>query len=1260
MKRPIQLFPSIALLALLFLLLVLGAGAALADGFCHNAVTPCDQDDPRSPCYIPPPPNPQCEPLDCDKCTRSPCYAATGVYVSNATDLHLDTRSGPIDAARFYQSSQAIDGDTGFGWISSLSAHLYATMYLKAAPSTYERRVLVRMPSGALYTFRDAGSGTFTAPYGRFDVLTQNGDGSFDLRLQRSRTVMHFDATGKLVSIADPYGNAQTWTYAGDRLARVADATGSGRYIDVTWGADGRISDLTDVAGRTVHYAYDSRGVLVAATNPLAQTTQYAYTNVRFAPLLTSITDPWGRNITTISYDYQGRAHGYTDQGETYTYTYGYQNSTSQTSKLDSAGNLWKFVYDANGLVTEAWAPGATVPMKTIFDNNGLLVTKIDQLGVKTSATYNAEGNPLTATFDDGGPGAVRFQYVYDTNYPEQLVSVSPYDPATGQRNPNWQTKKFDYYPPGSVAPGALHNVYEVESDGVTAHAIITYTYDARGRVVSVADAGGNSTDYAYDTHGNVITVSAPSNNDAGTRPQTSYTYDLLGRVTSKTDGDGRTTTYAWDALGRTTSVTLPKPSPGSPLDFTTTYHYDEFDSQAQLLFTRVIDPLGHVSKTGYDADKRPLQNVGIAGDIIRNQFTRGLLTSQWDGENNRTAYDYDALRRLTKITYPDTTFTGFQYNADDTIASRRNRKGQTITYTYDHFKRLTAKTYPNGSSVNNIFLGQKLQQVNDTHVSPGEVHTFAYDSSFRNTENVQAGRGTVRYTYDANRRLASREVVGGATTTLGYYPDASIRTMTWSPLSGNFKYDYSAAGLVQKITFPNGQTREYTYDGMARMTQLANRHPVAGDLAVFSYGYDLDPATGLPSQLGLRTSVTTTIPALSINGALTTFGYDNRELLSTAIYPASAPFNGLTQSWTYDSEGNRKQAVINGTPAAYAYQLTRLTSDGGNNYTYDPAGNLTARSGSRGNVTFGYDEDDRLTTISGGVTASYAYDYLLRRTGKTAGGTSSTYLYDDVHAIADTSGGVTTEYLFGPGYDEALAMVRAGVVSYFDPDAMASVAAVNDSAGTVLNAYAWDAWGAPIASTETVPSSIVYAGREKGEAGLLYFRNRSYEPDTGRFTTEDPDFFVGGLNTYLYAWAKPLIFNDPLGLSPHVQVCAYLGSVGHIGASTETRPTLRGFYPVRPGRPFDDGIVKPDDPNRPKQCVMIPATPQQQDCFDQCMDAREANPGRYNVLTRQCTGLVRDCLTQCDLPHGVDHGAVPYEWWITLPGTRAERFPPR
>ena len=48
---------------------------------------------------------------------------------------------------------------------------------------------------------------------------------------------------------------------------------------------------------------------------------------------------------------------------------------------------------------------------------------------------------------------------------------------------------------------------------------------------------------------------------------------------------------------------------------------------------------------------------------------------------------------------------------------------------------------------------------------------------------------------------------------------------------------------------------------------------------------------------------------------------------------------------------------------------------------------------------------------------------------------------------------------------------------------------------------------------------------------GYVYMRNRWYDPQTGRFLSQDPIGLAGGVNLYAYAGNNPTSFSDPFGL---------------------------------------------------------------------------------------------------------------------------------
>jgi RHS repeat-associated protein len=60
---------------------------------------------------------------------------------------------------------------------------------------------------------------------------------------------------------------------------------------------------------------------------------------------------------------------------------------------------------------------------------------------------------------------------------------------------------------------------------------------------------------------------------------------------------------------------------------------------------------------------------------------------------------------------------------------------------------------------------------------------------------------------------------------------------------------------------------------------------------------------------------------------------------------------------------------------------------------------------------------------------------------------------------------------------------------------------------------------------------SLIQGSRD--QSGLMYRRNRYYDPASGLFTQEDPIGLAGGLNLYGYAGGDPVNFSDPFGLIP-------------------------------------------------------------------------------------------------------------------------------
>lgn len=89
------------------------------------------------------------------------------------------------------------------------------------------------------------------------------------------------------------------------------------------------------------------------------------------------------------------------------------------------------------------------------------------------------------------------------------------------------------------------------------------------------------------------------------------------------------------------------------------------------------------------------------------------------------------------------------------------------------------------------------------------------------------------------------------------------------------------------------------------------------------------------------------------------------------------------------------------------------------------------------------------------------------------------------------------------------------------------------NSSGTTTYTWDYDSFGNLTASTGSITNAFRYTGREfDAETGLYYYRARYYDASAGRFTSEDPVGFVGGVNFYDYTENSPETFFDPIGLS--------------------------------------------------------------------------------------------------------------------------------
>ena len=143
-------------------------------------------------------------------------------------------------------------------------------------------------------------------------------------------------------------------------------------------------------------------------------------------------------------------------------------------------------------------------------------------------------------------------------------------------------------------------------------------------------------------------------------------------------------------------------------------------------------------------------------------------------------------------------------------------------------------------------------------------------------------------------------------------------------------------------------------------------------------------------------------------------------------------------------------------------------------------------------------------------------------------------YLYDGQAILATftETGRERARYTHGPRIDEPLAELHRKQLTFYHADALGSIIALTDAQGRPLRAYHYQAFGLPEeARGDRQP--FRFTGREwDKELGLYYYRARYYDPRAGRFLSEDPIGFWGGINPFTYVENAPVNARDPLGLA--------------------------------------------------------------------------------------------------------------------------------
>lgn len=708
--------------------------------------------------------------------------------------------------------------------------------------------------------------------------------------------------------------------------------------------------------------------------------------------------------------------------------------------------------YDSLGRIVASGASD-TDRIRYGYNGAGQLSSVTDASGDVTTYEYqNGKLARIRTSLGDGG-SAVRTYYEYDSlnRLTAVTIDMTPEDGAIADGNV-YRTS-YDYWDTGSQ----LKRIRQSDNSE------LNFTYDAQGRVTSVADALGQTT---------------------------RFDYSVTGRTTV-TDPTGNRITYGYDARGQLTSTT----SQGAGgVQLVTAYYYDDAGN-----LTRVVSPAGSATVYEYDANGNRVLERDADGRTIRRAYdlATNLLLSETtysgvdpDGDGAASAsgaqtrrFFYDAGNQLRFAVSAEGRVTEYRYNGEHQLQSQLQYLGVAggtaiastaslmqwaklagsanvtgrVDYAYDARGQVRMASSYTGAA------GSTIGAIPDT------LH-YTYDAGGRLLVSVDGNGKTTSYTYDELGRMLTQQAEDGTRKitsyddargimSVSYYASGSnaarrVESFTFDATgqvirssaahdgtrSGEVSYAYDAAGRVRLVKTADGVSTHLLYDSAGRkVAEIVGK-------ALTEYRYDADGrlagtvryAADVNGALLVSAAGTLLYPSLDALRP-TTLADANRSAWNNydaaGRLVATVDAMGYLTRYGYDGAGRLVSTVqrarqvdttlISGgvIPAAFPNEASTLDDRYTRRY-YDADGNLIASLDGAGALTgYAYDGAGRLvdtTTYAGLAGVPTAAEVTLATLQARAGAvaTHRRNLYDGKGQLI----GIVDEanYLTEIGYDAA------------------------------------------------------------------------------------------------------------------------------------------------------------------------------------------------------------------------------------------------
>ena len=360
----------------------------------------------------------------------------------------------------------------------------------------------------------------------------------------------------------------------------------------------------------------------------------------------------------------------------------------------------------------------------------------------------------------------------------------------------------------------------------------------------------------------------------------------------------------------------------------------------------------------------------GIHTDYGRDD--QGNRQSATDAHGHKIAYSYEwgtLKNTTTPVTAPAITISR-EINPDGTVASV-TRRGFKTRFSYDGLGRVRSTTPAKGHAT---------------------IIDYATDGSSIQVSRGPEGSQTTISLDGFGRKIGTSNMVG-VKTSIDF--DAEGRKVFESyPFSGSdrtgTKFEYDALGRLTRVTHADDSFIRYDYSSGIDVTITdEDNHATTQDWSAF----------GNPSDARL-------MAVTDAEGQTFSYTYNGLGRLTKVNQPG-AP----VRKWTYFSG----QDLL---------KEDTQPESGTISFTYDAAGRLESKHDAHGDFTFGYDANDRLTSIDAPGEADdvtmIGYDESDNRTDLKNPAVNSKFTFDDVNRLkkrTDTVAGHIFETLYS--YDD-------------------------------------------------------------------------------------------------------------------------------------------------------------------------------------------------------------------------------------------------